>query len=213
MVRLIRCNPDKQADFTSYLITLCDESEDSIAQVFIAENLDLLKHSKAVSGTGLTMGGWALAVRSSSETWLEAIESDVIEMEKTCPGLKRMDRKERTAFSNRKAPLFWNPRDDPNFVLPANVNFAERKVPEMRRCPVCSRWSKQKNEDCNGSFDAGECRIKALNDPDRGNMIMTCRRCIARGDLGLFRLLDIANPDVVILGMEFLDVDSEAKTE
>jgi NAD-dependent SIR2 family protein deacetylase len=86
-------------------------------------------------------------------------------------------------------------------------------MPEMRKCPLCSRWPKQIGADCNGSFDAGECRIKALNDPDKDNKIMTCRCCIARGDLGLFRLLDIANPDVVILGMDLLDSDSKAKKE
>jgi GTPase SAR1 family protein len=213
MVRLIRRHPEKQADFTSYIITLCDK--DSIAQVFIAENVDLLEDSKAVSGTVLpvTIDGGALVVRSSSKTWLKEIESDVDEMEKTYPGLKRKDRMERISVSNREAPAFWNPRDDPIFVLPVDVHLAEREVPEMRKCPLCSRWSKQEDEDCNGSFDAGECRIKALNDPDRGNMIMTCRCCIARGDLGLFRLLDIANPDVVILGMDHLDPDSKAKTE
>jgi hypothetical protein len=213
MVRLIRCNPDKQADFTSYLITLCDE--DSIAQVFIAENVDFLKSAKGVSGTGLTMDGWALVVRSSSETWLKEIQSDVIEIEQTYPGLKRKDQKEYYADLKQKLPVFWNPRDDPNFSLPASVdiNLAEREIPEMRKCPLCSRWSKLKYEDFNGSFDAGECRIKAVNDPDRSNMIMTCRCCIARGDLGLFRLLDIANPDVVILGIELLDADSKAKKE
>jgi GTPase SAR1 family protein len=213
MVRLIRRNPMKQADFTSYIITLCDK--DSIAQVFIAENVDFLENSKAVPGTGLpaTMDGGALVVRSSSETWLKEIEADVNVMEKTYPGLKCKDRKERTAASNREAPVFWNPRDDPNFVLPLDVNLAEREMPEMRECPLCSRWSKQEDEDGNGSFDAGECRIKALNDPDRGNMIMTCHCCIARGDLGLFRLLDIANPDVVLLGMDLLDADSKAKKE
>jgi GTPase SAR1 family protein len=222
MVRLIRrnANANKQADFTSYMITLCDE--DSIAQVFIAEN---------VSGTGLTMDGWALVVRSSSRTWLNEVETEVNKMEQTYPGLKRKDRKEHYAISNPKASVFWNPRDDPNFVLPVDVNRAEREypnfvlpagfnladsereMPEIRKCPLRSRWPKQIGEDCNGSFDAGECRIKALNDSDRGDMIMTCRCCIARGDLGLFRLLDIANPDVIILGMEFLDADSKAKQE
>jgi hypothetical protein len=239
MVRLIRRNPDKQADFTSYIITLCDA--DSIAQVFIAENVDFSEGSKAVSLS-------SLVVRSSSCTWLQEIESDVIEMEKTYPGLKRKDRKAhknemektypglkrkdqkaRHAASNGKAPLHWNPRDDscfvlpvdvnlaereyPNFVLPFHGNLAEREMPEVRKCPLRSRWPKQKDEGCNGSFDAGECRIKALNDPDRGNMIMTCRCCIARGDLGLFRLLDIANPDVVILGMDHLDAESKAEKE
>jgi GTPase SAR1 family protein len=224
MVRLIRRHPDKQADFTSYIITLCDE--DSIAQVFIAKNVDFLENSKVVSGTGLTMDGGTLVVRSSSKTWLQEIESDVIKMEKTYPGLKRKNRKESYAISDRESPVFWNPRDDPNFILPGDVNLAEREMPEMRKCPLCSLWSKQKiencndedcngskDEDCNGTFDAGECRIKALNDPDRGNMIMTCHYCIARGDQGLFRLLDIANPDVVILGMEHLDADSTAKIE
>ena len=211
MVRLIRRNPKKQADFTSYIITLCDK--DSIAQVFVAENVDFLENSNPVSGIGLTMDGGVLVVRSSSNTWLKEIESDVNEMEKTYPGLKRKDRKERYAVLDPKAParpVFWNPRHDPNFVLPVGVDLAEREMPEMRKCPLCARWSKQEDGDCNGSFDAGECRIKALNDPERGNMIMTCLCCIARGDLGLFRLLDIANPDVVILGM---DADSKANNE
>jgi hypothetical protein len=124
MVRLIRHNPDMQADFTSHIITLCDE--DSIAQVFIAENVDLLKifescalkalflnKSRAVSGTGLTMDGWSLVVRSLSKTWLKEIESDLNEMEKSYPGLKREGRKEdNTMFWIEP----WNPSDDPSFV-------------------------------------------------------------------------------------------------
>ena len=123
MVRLIRRNPKKQADFTSYIITLCDK--DSIAQVFVAENVDFLENSNPVSGIGLTMDGGVLVVRSSSNTWLKEIESDVNEMEKTYPGLKRKDRKERYAVLDPKAParpVFWNPRHDPNFVLPVAVD-------------------------------------------------------------------------------------------
>jgi GTPase SAR1 family protein len=65
MVRLIRRNPDMQADFTSYIITLCDN--DSIAQVFMAENVAFLENTKTASGTGLTMDGGVLVVRSSSK--------------------------------------------------------------------------------------------------------------------------------------------------
>jgi GTPase SAR1 family protein len=215
MVRLIRRNPFKQADFTSYIITLCDE--DSIAQVFIADKVDFKENSATVPGTGLTMDGGVLVVRSSSKTWLKEIESDVNEMENNYPGLKRKNRHEHHALSKREAPVFWSPRDDPNFLLSFNDNLAERELSDMRQCPLCLRCSEQnvnlQKEYCNGSFDAGECRVKALNDPDRGHMIMTCRCCIARGGLGLFRLLDIATPDVVILGIENLDLGSKAKIE